>query len=112
MKNLKNCVRLIGHLSQDPAVRVLESGNKKASFSLVTNETYKNDKGEKVVDTQWHNLVMSGKVAEFAEELLKKGNEIVVEGRLTHGEYLDGTGKKRYVTEINVDEFLKLGSKM
>ena len=110
MKNLKNSVRLIGYLGKDPEVRVFESGNKKVSFSLATNDTYKNDKGEKVVDTQWHNLVIWGKLGDIAEKYLKKGSEIAVEGRLIHREYEAGAGEKRYFTEINVGELLMLGA--
>ena len=110
MKNLKNSVRLIGNLGKDPEVRVFESGSKKVSFNLATNYTYKNDKGEKVIDTQWHHLVMWGKLADIAEKYLKKGHEIAVEGRLVHREYEDSAGEKKYFTEINVGELLMLGA--
>jgi single-strand DNA-binding protein len=110
MKNLKNSVRLIGHLGKDPEVRVFESGTKKVSFSLATNDSYKNDKGEKVIDTQWHNLVMWGKLADIAEKYLKKGNEIAVEGRLIHREYEASAGETKHITEINVGELLMLGA--
>jgi len=108
MKSLNNSVRLIGHLGKDPEVRTFDSGRKKVSFSLATNESYKNEVGEKVKDTQWHNLVLWGKVAEIAEKYLKKGSEVAVEGKLMHREYESG-GEKRYITEINVGELLMLG---
>ncbi len=111
MSNLRNKVQLIGHLGNDPEIINLESGKKIAKFSIATNESYKNEKGEKVEDTQWHNLVAWNKTAEIAEKYLKKGKEIVVEGKLSSRSYDDKEGVKRYVTEIVVQEFLMLGAK-
>ncbi|MBL0745144.1 single-stranded DNA-binding protein [Chryseolinea lacunae] len=111
MKNLRNRVTLIGRLGRDPEVRVFDSGTKKVSFSLATDDAYKNDKGEKVKETQWHNLVVWGKLADVAEKYLKKGQEIAVEGKLVHREYENASGEKRYITEITVGEMLMLGAK-
>ena len=111
MSNLRNKVQLIGHLGNDPEIINLESGKKIAKFSIATNESYKNEKGEKVEDTQWHNLVAWNKTAEIAEKYLKKGKEIVIEGKLSSRSYEDKEGVKRYVTEIVVQEMLMLGSK-
>jgi single-strand DNA-binding protein len=72
MYALKNKVQLIGNLGNNPEVKTLDGGKKMARFSVATNETYKNTKGEKVVETQWHNLVAWGKVAEIAEKYLQK----------------------------------------
>ena len=111
MSNLRNKVQLIGHLGNDPEIINLESGKKIAKFSIATNESYKNEKGEKVEDTQWHNVVAWNKTAEIAEKYLKKGKEIVIEGKLSSRSYEDKEGVKRYVTEIVVQELLMLGSK-
>jgi single-strand DNA-binding protein len=110
MKTLKNSVQLIGHLGKDPEVKTF--GDKmKAAFSIATSETYKNAKGEKVEDTQWHNLVIWGKLAETAGKYLKKGSEVAIEGKLVHRVYETDKGEKRYITEINVNDFEMLGAK-
>ena len=111
MNALRNKVQLIGNLGMDPEVKALDSGKKLVKVSIATNETYKNAKGEKVTETQWHNLVAWGKTAEIAEKFLKKGSEVAVEGKLINRNYTDKEGIKRYVTEIEVSEFLMLGSK-
>ena len=111
MKNLRNRVQLIGNLGSDPDIK--EVGNDKvvAKLSLATNETYKNSDGDKVTETQWHNLVAWGNNARFAENYLKKGQNIAVEGKLQHSSYNDKEGQKRYVTEVVVNEILMLRSK-
>lgn len=111
MSTLRNSVRLVGKLGLDPEVRNFENDRKLTKLSLATNETYKNDKGDRVTDTQWHNLVLWGVQAKLAEELLKKGDEIAIEGKLASRSYVDKDGMKRYVTEIVVNEFLKTGLK-
>lgn len=111
MNNLKNKVQLIGNLGNNPEVINLESGKKLAKFSIATNETYKNVKGEQIKDTQWHNVVAWGKTAEIIEKYLQKGNEVAVEGKLINRSFDDKDGNKRYVTEILANELLMLGSK-
>lgn len=111
MSNLRNKVQLIGNLGSDPKVKNLENGKTVASFSLATNETYKNASGEKVTETQWHNLVAWGPTAKIVDKYLKKGKEIACEGKLITRNYEDKEGVKRYVTEIWVNEILLLGSK-
>ena len=111
MNTLRNKVQLIGNLGQNPEVKELNGGKKVAKFSLATNETYKNKAGEKVTDTQWHNLVAWGKTADIIEKYLKKGSEVAIEGKLLNRNYTDKEGVKRYVTEIQVSELLMLGSK-
>ena len=111
MSTLRNSVRLVGKLGLDPEVRNFENDRKLTKLSLATNATYKNDKGDRVTDTQWHNLVLWGVQAKLAEELLKKGDEIAIEGKLASRSYVDKDGMKRYVTEIVVNEFLKTGLK-
>ena len=108
---LKNKVQLIGNLGNLPDVRTTESGKKWARFSVATNESYRNAKGEKVTETQWHNLVAWGKLAEIVEKYLGKGKEIAVEGKLVTRSYNDKEGNKKYITEIHVNELLMLGTK-
>ena len=109
MSTLRNKVQLIGHVGNDPKITSLESGRKVANFSIATNESYKNAKGEKVEDTQWHNIVAWGKTAEIVENYVTKGKEIGVEGKLTSRSYETKEGEKRYVTEVVCNELLLLG---
>lgn len=111
MNALRNKVQLIGNLGMDPEVKALDGGKKLAKVSIATNETYKNAKGERVTETQWHNLIAWGKTAEIVEKFLKKGSEVAVEGKLINRNYIDKEGIKRYVTEIEVSELLMLDSK-
>ena len=111
MNALKNKVQLIGNLGNTPEVRNTESGKKLVKFSLATDEAYNNAKGEKVKETQWHNVIAWGKLAEIAEKYLHKGSEIAVEGRLITRNYNDKEGNKKYITEIQINELLMLGSK-
>ena len=111
MNNLRNKVQLIGNLGMNPEIKTLDSGKKLAKFSIATNESYKNAKGEKIEDTQWHNLIAWGKTADIIEKYLQKGNEVAIEGKLTNRSYDDKDGNKRYITEIVVNEILMLGNK-
>ncbi|NVJ45714.1 MAG: single-stranded DNA-binding protein [Cytophagia bacterium] len=111
MQNLRNRVQLIGRLGQDPEVRTLTSGKKLTTFSVATSDSYRNSNGDKVEETQWHNIVAWGKVGEIASEYLTKGQEVALEGKLTHKSYETQNGEKRYVTEINLNELLMIGAK-
>lgn len=111
MNALRNKVQLIGNLGIDPEIRTLESGKKVAKMSLATSETYKNQKGERITETQWHNLVAWGKVADIVEKFCKKGSELAIEGKLINRNYMDKEGIKRYITEIEVIELLLLEHK-
>ena len=82
MYALKNKVQLIGNLGNNPEVKSLDGGKKVARFNVATSESYRNTKGEKITETQWHTLVAWGKVAEIAEKYLQKGSEVVIEGKL------------------------------
>lgn len=108
---IRNKVQLIGNLGNDPQFTQLDNGNALAKFSIATNETYMNKKGEKVVDTQWHNVIAWGKTAEIAQKILKKGNEVVIEGKLMNRSYEDDKGVKRYITEVQASELLKITAK-
>lgn len=111
MYALKNKVQLIGNLGNAPEVRTLESGKKMARFSIATNESYRNAKGERMTETQWHNLVAWGKVAELVEKYLVKGKEVMIEGKLINRSYNDKDGNKKYICEVQVNELLMLGEK-
>ena len=111
MNALRNKVQLIGNLGKEPEVRTLESGKKMALFSVATHEDYRNANGEKVTETQWHNLVAWGKLAEIVEKYLGKGKEVAIEGKLVSRSYNDKDGNKKYSTEIHVNELLMLGAK-
>lgn len=111
MTTLKNSVRLIGNLGMDPEVKTFDNNRKLARLSIATNESYKNDKGEKVTETQWHQIVLWGAQANLAESYLKKGDSVIIEGKLASRQYNDKEGVKRYVTEIVVNEFVKMGAK-
>lgn len=111
MNNLRNRVQLIGNLGMNPEVKHLDEGKTLAKLSIATTERYTNKEGEKVADTQWHNLIAWGKTAEIAEKFLKKGSEVAIEGKLTSRSYEDKEGVKKYITEVVVSEILMLGGK-
>ncbi len=106
MKNIKNSVRLIGNLGSDPEIRTIGDGRPVARFSLATSEKYKNKKGEKVEETQWHNIVAWGNLAKIAEKVCKKGYRVAIDGKLKNRTYQDSKGNKRYITEIIADELM------
>ncbi|MBC7382513.1 MAG: single-stranded DNA-binding protein [Bacteroidia bacterium] len=111
MTNLKNSVRLIGHLGQTPEVKTTTNGKKVANFSLATNDSFKDVNGQKISETMWHNLVVWGKQVDIVEKYLDKGQEIAIEGKLTNRNYVDKSGVKKYVTEIWVNDFHMIGPK-
>lgn len=111
MNALRNKVQLIGHVGKEPEISTLETGKKKARFSIATTEVYKNDKGEKVEETQWHHAVAWGHTAEIIEKYVGKGKEVAVEGKLTHRSYETQTGEKKFMTEVVVNELLMLGGR-
>ncbi len=111
MNNLRNKVQLIGHLGADPEIKTFDSGKKKVKLSLATSESYKSASGEKVEQTQWHNLIVWGKTADIAEKYLHKGSELAVDGKLSYRSYDDKNGDKKYITEIIVNELMMLAKK-
>ena len=111
MSTIKNHVQLIGNVGQEPTITNLESGKKVARFSLATNEYYKDAKGEKQTDTNWHTVVAWGKTAEIIEKFVSKGKELGVTGKLKTRTYTTDDGNERYVTEVEANEILLLGSK-
>ena len=111
MNSMKNKVQLVGNLGNTPEIKTLENGTKMAKMSIATNETYTNQKGERVVETEWHNVIAWGKTAELAELLLQKGSEVIVEGKLTHRDFTGTDNVKRYFTEVVINGFLLLDKK-
>src|SRR5690606_41919287 len=100
-------MKLISHTGKDVEVVNFENEGIKASVSLATNDHYTNAQGEKVEDTQWHNLVAGGKLADIMEKYVEKGKEIAVEGKIIYRSYDTPDGQKRYITEIRVEELVR-----
>lgn len=105
-----NKVILLGNLGKDPEVRHLENDRMRASFTLATNETYRNKEGEKVTTTEWHNVVLWTPLAKIAEQYLTKGKQVYIEGKLTTRSYTDKSGQVRYTTEVVGQSLVLLGS--
>ena len=105
-----NKVILLGHLGKEPELRYLEHDRMRASFTLATNESYKNKAGEKVTHTTWHNIVLWNALAKIAEQYLTKGKQVYLEGRLTTRAYVDKEGQTKYVTEVVGQQLVLLGS--
>lgn len=110
MNTLKNHVQLIGRLGNEPQVKTFDSGKTVATFSLATNETYYNNQGERISDTQWHNIVVWGKKCDLVENYLHKGSEIAMQGKLVNRAF-EKEGEKRYITEIVLSELLMMDKK-
>ena len=106
-----NKVILLGNLGKDPEVRYLDNGVAVANFSLATTENYKNKAGERVSQTEWHNIVLWRGLAEVAEKYLKKGSSIYIEGKIKTRKWEDKDGNTRYNTEILADNMSMLGGK-
>lgn len=106
-----NKVILVGNVGRDPEVRYLESGVAVTNFPLATSETYTNKNGERITNTEWHNIVMWRKLAEIAEKWVKKGQALYIEGKIRSRSYEDKDGVKRYITEIVADNMQMLGKK-
>lgn len=106
-----NKVILIGHLGKDPEVRHLENGTAVANFTLATSESYKDKEGNRIDQTEWHNIVVWRGLADVAEKFLRKGSQVYVEGKLRTRSWEDQTGNKRYTTEIVADNFTMLSKK-
>ena len=109
MSGSVNKVLLVGNLGKDPEVRHLENGAAVANFSIATSETYKDRKtGEKVSQTEWHNIVAWRGLAEIAERYLKKGHKVYIEGKLKTRSWQDQDGNNRYSTEVITDNLTML----
>jgi len=102
---------LVGYVGADPEVRYLDSGTPVCNFRLATSEVYKNKNGERVTNTEWHNIVLWRGLAELAEKYVKKGTQLYIEGRIKTRSWDDKDGNKRYTTEIICDSMQMLGKK-
>tara|TARA_A100001015_G_scaffold279244_1_gene340239 strand:+ start:1785 stop:2207 length:423 start_codon:yes stop_codon:yes gene_type:complete len=110
MSGTLNKVMLIGHLGDTVKMHYFDGGGSIGRFPLATNETYTNKSGEKVSNTEWHNIVVRNKAAEICEKYLTKGDKIYVEGRIKTRKWTDDSGNDRYSTEVNVNEFTFLSN--
>ena len=106
-----NRVILFGNVGKDAEVLKLQSGKSVAKFSLATNKSYTNQSGEKITETQWHNIVLWSKLAELAEKYVKKGGSLIIEGEIVYRQYDDKDGNKKYITEIIGDKLHFAGGK-
>lgn len=106
-----NKVILVGNVGKDPEIRYLEGGTAVCSFPLATSESYRNRDGEKVTNTEWHNIVLWRGLAEIAERYVKKGAQLYIEGRIRTRSWDDKEGNKRYTTEVIADTMQMLGRK-
>lgn len=111
MTNMKNFVQLIGRLGQDPEFKSLENGNSLVRFSVATDESYKDKSGQKVDRSYWHNVVAWGKTADLMKDFLQKGSKVVLKGKLVQRSYDAKDGSKRYITEIEANEFVSMEKK-
>src|SRR3954463_1314647 len=110
-RKMRNKVQLIGHLGADPEIKTMEDGKKYVRISVATTEIYRNTKGEKVNETQWHRVVAWGKTAEMAEKIFAKGMEVLVDGKLVSRSFIDKEGNKRYITEVQANELMLFSKK-
>ncbi len=107
-----NKVILIGHLGKDPEMQTFEGGNMKCKFTLATTESYKDKSGQKQEQTEWHNIVMWGALADIAQKYLRKGTAVYLEGKIKSRSWDDAqSGQKKYITEIVADNMNMLSSK-
>lgn len=111
MKTLRNKVMLIGNAGNQPEIKTFDNNRKMARLSLATSDYFKNAKGERTTETTWHTLVGWGTTAELMERLIQKGTQVAIEGKLVNRSYNDKDGNKKYVTEIQVNDFVLVGSK-
>lgn len=102
---------LVGNLGKDPELSYTQSGVARCRFSLATSESYNNNAGERQERTEWHNIVVWGKLAETVSKFLQKGRQVYLEGRIQNRSYDDKDGVKRYITEINANKVTFLGTR-
>jgi len=104
-----NKVILVGNVGKDPETRYLDEGTAITKFPLATSETYRNRDGERVTNTEWHNVVLWRGLAQVAEKYVKKGTQLYIEGRIKTRSYDDSEGNRKYITEIVGDQMQMLG---
>lgn len=106
-----NKVILVGNVGKDPEVKHLDSETAVANFTLATSENYTNKSGERVENTEWHNIVCWRRLAILAENYIKKGSQLYIEGRIRTRSFDSQDGNKKYITEIYADTIQLLGKK-
>lgn len=106
MDSMKNSIQLIGNLGRNPEITKTSSGAKIGKVSIATSESYKDNNGEKVTQTQWHNLIAWGALADYMETHFKKGDYIGIRGKIRYNSFTAKDGQKQVRTEILVQEFL------
>jgi len=106
-----NRILLHGFSGKDPEIKTLESGKKIAKFTFATSESYKDSQGNKQTSTEWHNIIVWDKLADLCEKYVKKGSELILEGKITYRDYTDKEGVKKYFTEIVCNGIEFCGSK-
>jgi single-strand DNA-binding protein len=111
MKNIMNSVRLIGNVGREPQVKETANGKKMATLSLATQEKRKDAAGKIIEHTDWHTLVFWGRQAEVVASFVSKGEKLAIEGKLSHRDYTDKNGEKRYITEVVVNEMAFLNGR-
>jgi single-strand DNA-binding protein len=109
--NIRNQVQLIGHLGNAPEVKELSAGKTVAKFSIATKDNYKDAQGNWVNNTDWHQIVAWGALAQKAQKQLEKGTEIVLQGKLSTRTWQDKEGKTQYITEVILNDYSLLGTK-
>lgn len=111
MTTLRNSVQLIGRLGNDPETTTFGENKTKVKFSLATTDFYRDKEGERVEETQWHNIIAWGKTATIAEKFLKKGQEVALSGKITYRSWDDKDGNTKYFTEIVANEIAMFDKK-
>lgn len=111
MNNMQNQVQLIGHLGMDVEHKKFDNSKQLARITIATNETYKNSAGERVTDTQWHNCIAWGTTANLLSKYAKKGDRVVIQGKIINKTFTGKDGVKRYQTEIQISDFLLINNK-
>lgn len=111
MNASRNRVQLIGNLGSNPEIKKFDNGKVLARINLATTERYKDESGKQITDTQWHHITAWGSLANTIEKYLKKGSEVVIQGKLVYRNYENKEGKKQYITEIVASEVIMLGKR-
>ncbi len=108
MTTMRNNVQLIGRPGIEPEIKSFDNNRKLARFTLATNDYYYNQKGERVEETQWHNIIAWGKTADIVEKIVKKGKEVAIGGKLTSRNWEDKDGNKRQTVEVVVNQLIAI----
>jgi len=109
---MRNKVELLGNVGNDPEIKTFDNGNKIANFSLATTEKWKDKQtGEKKEHTEWHKVVVNGKLVDVVEKYVKKGDRLMIDGKIKTRSYEDKNKENRYITEVICSDLLMLSNK-